>query len=134
VNALIEQLRSEGWDVLFADFVNSKRSGVGSQGALNFCLEKIFDQFPDIVAVRNNSLLIVEVDIAYKNTYMKKLKTFESKKDELFQCIKTKLGLNLRSLELGLSFVRTPSVQLGDFRLWVYNPRRKKFEELGRIH
>jgi hypothetical protein len=134
VNTLVSQLRVEGWTILYADFVDSRRSGAGSQGVLNSCFKRIFDQFPDIAAFRNHSLLLVEVNLSYKDRYLKKLQTFHSKKDELFRCIESGLGLDVKTLQLGFSFTRIPRVRLRDYRLWIYRPRRKAFEEINEVH
>jgi hypothetical protein len=133
VNALASQLKREGWTILFSDFVNARRGGAGPQGALNYCFELIFDQFPDIVATKDTVMLIVEVNLAYKEIYATKLKTFQSKQIELFQCVKDKLGLDVKSLLLGLSFVRKPPISVirtGDFRIWVYNRKLGEFKLL----
>lgn len=131
VNAFKKQLQRENWNILYEDYVNSQRGGRGHQGAINYCFEMIFDKFPDIVAVREQTLLIAEVDASYKEQYVTKLRAFRSKQDELFQCIKNKIGLNLVNLELGLTFQRKPPIsesKLVDFHIWIYNPARKLFD------
>lgn len=123
VNALATYLRKKGWNTLYEDYVNARRGGPGPQGAINYCFETIFDKFPDIVAVKEHRMLIIEVNLKYKHRYVEKLRAFNSGKNKLLRCIEDKLDLDIQVLELGLSFLHKPPAKadLDGFHVWLYN-------------
>jgi len=130
VNAFAAQIKRENWNVLFTDFVNARRSGASSQGAMNYCFESIFDRFPDVVAVKDAVMLVAEVDLSYKELYVKKLRTFQSRKEDIFQCARSMLDLDIKFLALGLAFLRKPPISVAradDFSIWLYDPKREEF-------
>lgn len=131
VNSFAAYLQTNGWQILYEDYVNGRRSGRGSQGVIHHCFKRIFDQFPDIVAIKHRNMLIVEVDLSYKHTYLKKLTNFKSKQDELLTCVNEGLHLDLAALEIGMVFQLKPnasqSKELRDIRIWQYSKIANKF-------
>ena len=133
VNILVTQLQEKNWEILYQNYVNARRSGGGSQGVIYHCFKIIFDQFPDIVAVKGGTLLLIQVDLTFKEKYVNKLKKFKLQQDKLFNCIRNKLGLNLTTLELGVAFERKPRVsmnKLSNLHIWIYNLRSKSFKKI----
>ena len=119
-------LKKNGWDVLFVDFPDGRRSGSGNQGKINDCFEQIFDEFPDVVCVKDSTLLLVEVDLGFKQNYADKLYRFGDKKIELFNCISKKIDQNIITLEFGFGFERKPKKDLDGY-LWTYDVMKEQF-------
>ena len=126
-NALSLMLKKNGWNVLFVDFPDGRRSGSGNQGKINECFEQIFDEFPDIVVTKNSTLLIVEVDLMFKQNYADKLYRFGDKKIELLDCISKKIEQKIITLEFGFGFEKKPKKNLNGY-LWTYNIIKNQFE------
>ena len=59
---LRKTLTDQGWDVLFADGGRVSRGGAGSQGSMLRLFEENRLPIPDIVAIRQSLVLVVEVD------------------------------------------------------------------------
>lgn len=131
VSSFASYLRENGWKILYEDYVDGRRSGRGAQGAINYCFEAIFDQFPDIVAAKETRMLIVEADLTYKCKYVDKLRSFESRKHELLECANRSLNLGLTTLDLGMVFQRAPNAlqarELRGFHVWWYSRRAESF-------
>lgn len=131
VNSFAEYLREKEWRILYEDYVNGRRSGRGAQGAINYCFEAIFDQFPDIVAAKETRMLVVEVDIIYKHKYVEKLKSFGSKEHELLKCANKSLNLELTTVDIGMVFQSKPTAsqakELRGLHVWLYNKASNRF-------
>jgi hypothetical protein len=131
VNSFAEYLRANGWQILYEDYVDGRRSGKGSQGVVNHCFKGIFDQFPDIVAIKQRTMLVIEVDLSYKHSYVKKLTNFKSKQNELLSCIIEGMHLDLAALKVGMVFLLKPNVsqarELCGIHIWLYNKIGNRF-------
>ena len=75
---IIELLRREldrrSFNVIYFDFPNASRSGVGTFGKVALIFEHVYDMSPDLVAVKDEYLLIYEVDNDLKKIIIKKKK------------------------------------------------------------
>jgi len=127
-NSLCDKLQKEGWNILYADYSDGRRGGEGNQGVLNKCFETLFDEFPDIVAQKDEELLIVEVDLRFKQNYEDKLRRFSKRKDELVQCIEQSLSLKTSQLKTGMAFEKKPTNPISDMMIWEYDNTKKQFE------
>jgi hypothetical protein len=63
---LSRSLAESGWKILFIDPGRSSRGGGGSQGQSLRVFEENGGHIPDIVAVKNHDLLLIEIDSAYR--------------------------------------------------------------------
>lgn len=68
---LIDWLQHEGWYVVYKDLPNASRSGFGLQGKVALTFEHILDRAPDIVAIKKEKILLVEVDTHFSNASSK---------------------------------------------------------------
>lgn len=135
LNSFVGFLREKQWQVLYEDYVDGPRSGKGAQGVLCSCFKVIFDQFPDLVAAKGDDMLIIEVDLAFKSQYVKKLKLFKSKETDLLRCVNSSLHLDINSVNLGMVFQRKPNPaqtkELQGLDVWLYNINSSKFFHLN---
>ena len=125
-NMLGKQLEDEGWRIMYIDFADGRRGGRGDQGSSNRCFELIFDEFPDIVAVKDDCLFIIEVDIGFKQGYEDKLKKFLQRKAKLLECLEENLDVSIKHVEIGMAFQRKPKKKFQEIKIWVLNSEENK--------
>lgn len=103
---LARWLRDQQWRVLFTDPGRVSRGGSGTQGA---CL-RIFEEqalpIPDIVASRDGTLLIIEIDSNYARV-AKSLSTYKEHKRLLGEKLTEQLAPQESVIFLWTAFCRT---------------------------
>jgi hypothetical protein len=101
---LVNSLQEKRWAIQFADPGRVSRGGTGSQGKSLQIFEESGLPIPDIVAVRNNCLLIIEIDSTLRKA-IESLERYSTAKDFLLQRFSVNQTQELRYLVRG--FCRT---------------------------
>jgi len=106
---IIELLRREliklNWDILYYDFPNASRSGVKNFGKIALLFEHTYDLSPDLVAIKNNILLIFEVDHDIHKVYEKK-RRYQKKQPTLILKFNSQFGRNIDRVKYGFGYIR----------------------------
>lgn len=92
---------SLGWKTIYVDLPGGRRSGIGITAEINAVWEKLYNLSPDIVLIKEETLLLLEVDNIFSMEYVDKLKKFYSKKQELLNLINQIMGFKLSKMEVG---------------------------------
>jgi len=93
IRRVSEYLGCEGWSIIYQDFPGGRRSGVGRVARINSALERIYNKIPDILAVKDATLLLTEVDAS-----------FDEKCEEKFRVWEEKIGLLLEELTIIMQY------------------------------
>jgi|SRR3989338_2975925 len=115
IQKIIEKLVEEGYDIIYKDLPHGRRSGVGVHGQINLLFERLFDRSPDILAIKENKLIVlIEVNHNYKKSLNKKFNEYLSKKDELLKRISDITNAKVQELEFGFGVAKKsfPNIEL----------------------
>lgn len=74
-----------GWKILYQDMPGGSRSGVGLTALINSAFERTYNMIPDLVAAKDNVLLLGEVDVSLTRTYIGKFEKYASRANQLTQ-------------------------------------------------
>ena len=129
-NMLGVQLEKNEWEILYIDFADGRRGGEGNQGKINTCFETIFDEFPDIVALKDKCLFIIEVDLGFKQNYEDKLRKFMNKKSKLVECIQKSISQSIDQIKIGMAFERKPKRSFQNTTIWILNSDKDKLVQI----
>lgn len=101
-------LSGAGWEVLFRDPGRVSRGSSGTQQILLSIFEKNAWPIPDIVAIKEGKLLLVEIDYRLQATEGS-IERYRLFKDQLLRQISTEL--NLPALNLLIGFLKIGAVK-----------------------
>ena len=129
VQNLVTSLKANGWDVLYQDYPDGQRNGIGKQGTVFHCFKSLFDEFPDVLCVRYGTLMIIEVDNKFKLSYIEKLSRFKSRMEDLVSCLFGNINERPNEVKLVIA-ISAKNKQIGiasDIQIWYYDKIKDKF-------
>lgn len=99
-------LSSHGWTVLYDDLPGGSRSGIGDRNKLFQIFTRLFRSYPDLVCVRGDKLLIVEVNDVLSEAYVRKLNSYLHKSELLKKELTACCDRTLKKIDVGFGRIR----------------------------
>lgn len=99
-------LSSNGWTILYDDLPSGSRSGIGRRAEIFHIFDSLFNAYPDVICVKDDVLLVVEVDHILNSEYIHKLNGYLQKSGVLKEELATVSGRKINSVDVGFAKVK----------------------------
>jgi hypothetical protein len=101
IRKIAEYLSNSDYTILYTDYPQASRGGVGSKAIVHNIFETKYDRAPDILAFDRGRILLVEVNNKLEKRYIDKFHEYERQSSVLISELQEKLNLEVAAINYG---------------------------------
>lgn len=105
IRKIAEHLSENQWKILYTDYPQASRGGIGIKALVHTILETIYDRAPDILAYKNENLLLIEVNNKLEKRYIDKFLEFDRNSSALISELQEKLDMKIADIKYGFGMM-----------------------------
>ena len=101
IRKIAEHLSENEWIILYTDYPQGSRGGIGVKSLVHTIFETYYDRAPDILAYKNETLLLIEVNNKLEKKYIDKFCEYDRHSSALISELQEKLDLKIEDVKYG---------------------------------